>query len=204
MCTYYHVPPLPDELDEPVPIGQVCANAESLVVDETDRPVSRGEVGELLIRGPTLMRGYWERPNLNKQAFVWHPIFDDYEDVFYRTGDLVQLHPDGNYRFLGRKDRQIKTRGYRVELDEIEVAILSHEQVEETAVFTIPDGEGSHKIEAAAIMKQGSAITPADLTRHIAKQLPVYAIPGRVVFVDKFPRTSSGKIDRRKLQIELS
>ncbi|MBC8229640.1 amino acid adenylation domain-containing protein [bacterium] len=202
VCTYYHVPTLTDNSDEPIPIGRVCANVESLVVDNDNQPVAPGEVGELLIRGPLLMRGYWRRPDLNEQVFFRRPVFTDYADVFYRTGDLVQLQPDGNFKFLGRRDRQIKIRGYRVELDDIEVALLSHEQVEEAAVFPIPDGEGSNQIEAAVTVKEGAVITSSDLAKHLTKQLPWYAVPNRIVIVEELPRTSTGKINRRELQAQ--
>jgi len=122
-CTFSHVPPIPEDSDEPIPIGEMCDNAEGLVVDEDDQAVSPGQVGELLVRAPTMMRGYWGRPELNQKVFYRRSIFSDYEVVFLRTGDLVRLRQDGkNYDSLGRKDRQIKTRGYRVELDEIETA----------------------------------------------------------------------------------
>jgi acyl-coenzyme A synthetase/AMP-(fatty) acid ligase len=118
-----------------------------------------------------------------------------------RTGDLVRLREDGkNYDFLGRKDRQIKTRGYRVELDEIEAALLSHEGVEEAAAFAVPDSEGSQQIEAAVILKNDAAHTSIDLTQHISGLLPSYAIPGKINVMGSFPRTAGGKIDRRGLQ----
>ena len=201
VCTYYHVSPLPDNSDEPIPIGKVCADAESLVVNDTDQPVAPGEIGELLIRGSTLMCGYWGRPDLNEQVFFRHPAGAGDEDIFYRTGDLVQRQSDGNYKFLGRKDRQIKTRGYRVELDEIEVALLGHDRVEEAAVFSVPDGEGSNQIEAAVTVTDGSVITSSDLVKHLKGRLPWYAVPSRIVIASAFPRTSTGKIDRRELQV---
>ena len=199
-CTYYNISSLPDKSDAPIPIGKVCPNMEGLVVNEDNQPVAPDGVGELLIRSPTMMQGYWGRPDLNERAFFRRPVFANYEDVFYRTGDLVQLLLDGNLKFVGRKDRQIKTRGYRVELDEIEVALLSHDGVEETAVFPIADGEGSHRIEAAVTLKDRAMATSSDLGEHLKDRLPWYAIPSKIAIVDGFPRTSSGKIDRRELQ----
>ena len=147
-----------------------------------------------------MMRGYWNRPDLNAGAFYRRAVDASYEDVFYRTGDLVQLQDDGNYKFLGRKDRQIKTRGYRVELDEIEAVLLSHAKVEETAVFPVTDGEGSNRIEAAVILKREAVSTAADVECHVRARLPWYAVPGKIAIVDAFPRTSTGKIDRSTLQ----
>jgi acyl-coenzyme A synthetase/AMP-(fatty) acid ligase len=200
-CTFYHVPPIPEDSDEQIPIGEMCDNAEGLVVDANDQAVSPGQVGELLVRAPTMMRGYWARPELNQKVFYRRSVFPDYEEVFLRTGDLVRLREDGkNYDFLGRKDRQIKTRGYRVELDEIEATLLSHEGVEEAAAFTVPDSEGSQQIEAAVILKSEAAHASVDLTKHMSGLLPWYAVPGKINVMGSFPRTTSGKIDRRCLQ----
>ncbi|HSF80395.1 MAG TPA: amino acid adenylation domain-containing protein [Anaerolineales bacterium] len=200
VCTYYHVGQLPEDSDETIPIGKPCANIEDLVVDLDDRPVAAGEVGELLIRGGVVMKGYWGQPEKTRNGFYRRPAFDQFEDIFYRTGDLVQLDAEGNYRYLGRKDRQIKTRGYRVELDEIEVALLSHSSVEEAAAYPIPDGQGSNLIESAIIPKAGTILTEEELVSHISDRLPPYAIPVRIDFLMNFPRTSTGKINRRELQ----
>jgi amino acid adenylation domain-containing protein len=199
-CTFYHVPPMPEGSDEPIPIGQVWPNARGLVVDDADQPVADGEAGELLVQTPTMMRGYWGREDLNARAFYRRSPFAGYEEVFYRTGDLVQRQPDGELRFLGRKDRQIKTRGYRVELDEVEAVLLAHPAVEEAAVFPVPDGEGSQRIEAAVILRNGSVVPAAELIRHGKEHLPWYALPLKIEPVAAFPRTTSGKIDRRALQ----
>lgn len=200
VCTYYHVDQLPDDTDETIPIGKTCSNIEGLVLDPDDRPVLSGDVGELLIRGGVVMKGYWGQTEKTQAGFYRRPVFDQFEDLFYRTGDLVQLDEWGNYRYLGRKDRQIKTRGYRVELDEIEVALLSHEAVHEAAAYPIPDGQGSNLIESAVIVKEGLKLDEATLVEHLGKRLPPYAIPVKIDFLVDFPRTSTGKINRRELQ----
>ena len=201
VCTYYDVPPLPADMEEAIPIGVPCSNVESLIVNPDDEAVEPGEAGELLIRGGVVMRGYWGRPDLNERGFYRRPVFGGhYEDVFYRTGDLVQQQPDGNLRYLGRKDRQIKTRGYRVELDEVEVALLSHLNVEEAAAFPVSDGEGSNLIEAAVTAKNGARLVADDVLNLAAERLPSYALPVKIHVLESFPRTSTGKIDRRQLQ----
>ena len=199
-CTFYNIPSLVDDSDEPIPIGTTCINMEGLVVDEDDMPVAVGESGELLMRGPTLMKGYWNRPELNKKVFYRRTIVEDYEEVFYRTGDMVEILHDGNYKFLGRKDRQIKTRGYRVELDEIETTLLTHDQVEEVAVFTIMNNQSGKQIEAAVKVKHTKSVTSTDLINHLKDKLPWYAVPAKIDIVENFPRTATGKIDRQKLQ----
>jgi amino acid adenylation domain-containing protein len=198
--THYPVPPLPEGSDEPIPIGRPYGNVEMLIVDDENRPVAPGEVGQLLIRSPTMMRGYWGRPDLNERAFFRRTVFGHYEDVFHPTGDLVRERPDGNLDFLGRKDRQIKARGNRVELDEVEAALGSHPAVEAAAVFPVPDPEGGQHIEAAVTLKPGSAPTPAELSLHVASHLPPYAVPEKIVVLSEFPLTSTDKIDRLQLQ----
>jgi amino acid adenylation domain-containing protein len=201
VCTAYDLPAVLADGDEPVSIGRPCRNIEALIVDESDAPVARGDAGELLIRGGVVMRGYWGRPDLNTRAFYRRPVFGGhFEDVFYRTGDLVEDLGDGNLKYLGRKDRQIKTRGYRVELDEVEAAMLAHPSVEEAAAFTVPDGQGSHLIEAAVTAKPGQSVTPEEVINLAAGRLPAYAVPMRVRVLAEFPRTSTGKISRRELE----
>jgi amino acid adenylation domain-containing protein len=199
-CTHYPVPPLDPDCNEPIPIGRPYSNVESLVVDAHDREVNEGETGELLIRSPTMMSGYWGRPDLDELAYYYRPAAGNRRDVFHRTGDLVQTLPDGNFKFLGRMDRQVKMRGHRVELDEVEAVLLTHEQIKEAAVYTVPDGEGSKTIEAAVITASPQSAVQSELMGHATKRLPRYAIPSKLVIVDTLPRTSTGKIDRRQLQ----
>lgn len=200
-CTYYHVPSLApgDAVPESLsPIGQVWENSEGLVVDDSDQPVVPGDVGELLIRSATMMSGYWQRPDLNAKSF-YHTQIANQPAVFYRTGDLVQVR-DGQYHFLGRKDRQIKTRGYRVELDAVEAAMVAHPQVEEAATYAVPYETGSFQIEAAVILKAGVSLSEDELKRYLAERLPTYAIPQQIEQLMRFPRTGTGKIDRLALQ----
>lgn len=202
VCTYYHVPAQLPEADEPIPIGRPCANVEDLVVDADGQPVASGEAGELLIRGGVVMAGYWGQPDKTQRGFFRRAARGYQEDTFYRTGDLVQRLPGGDYKYLGRKDRQIKTRGYRVELDEIEVTLLAHACVEEAAVYPVPDGQGSNLIAAAVVPKAGFDVQPAELVAYLASRLPSYAVPAHLSVTADFPRTSTGKIDRRTLQAQ--
>lgn len=201
VCTFYEVPPVGEKRqgERPLPIGQACGNTELLVVDGEDKPTAPFEIGELLVRSPATMPGYWNRPELTERAFLRRSARPPYEEVFYRTGDLVQREADGNYQFLGRKDRQVKIRGFRVELDEIEVALLSHVEVEEAAVYLRPDDEERVSIETAVVAKPGTALTSLELSRYLSERLPSYAIPKPILILDQLPRTSTGKIDRRTL-----
>jgi amino acid adenylation domain-containing protein len=197
-CTYYHVPPLHTD-EESVPIGKIWENASGLILGENDREALGAEIGELVVRTPTMMRGYWNRPDLNERAFFRRQIFDNYEEIYYRTGDLVQRMSTGDMKFLGRKDRQVKTRGHRVELDEVENIIGGLPQVEEAAVFAVPNAEGSQEIEAAVILKSGVTLLEKDLKKQLSNLLSWYAFPQRIFILEEFPRTGSGKIDRRRL-----
>ena len=199
-CAFYHIPKPPEKGEDSVPIGQIWAIIEGLVIDQHDQPVDPGTTGELMIRSPTMMQGYWNREDLNQRAFYYRTPFPGYQETFYRTGDLVQLTETGNYKYLGRKDRQIKTRGYRVELDEIETALSSHKQIEEAAAFPLPDSEGSTLISAGVTLKDNQKVTESELMKYLKTKLPWYAVPRRIDIVKAFPRTSSGKIDRRALQ----
>ncbi len=200
-CTHHRIDAIPAEDDEPLPIGHPYPNVEALVVDERSEPVPDGEPGELLIRTPTMMRGYWARQDLNEGAFYERTPFGGLPEVFHRTGDLVRTGADGALRFLGRKDRQIKSRGYRVELDEVEAVLLSHPAVHEAAVYAMPDAEGSLEIRAEAIPVSGD-VDSAELVGHLRRSLPSYAVPAAVRLRESFPRTSSGKIDRLAMQAD--
>ncbi|HUQ81186.1 MAG TPA: amino acid adenylation domain-containing protein [Gemmatimonadaceae bacterium] len=196
--TYWIVPPLPDD-DAPIPIGGPYQNVELRIVGEDDEPVAEGEVGELLARTPTMMRGYWGRPDLDARAFWAKPVYGHFEDVYHRTGDLVRRREDGLLEFHGRKDRQVKARGYRIELDEVEVVMGSHDAVESAAAFAVPDADGSVHIEGAVTVREGHAVAVDALRSHLAASLPKYAIPDRLDILDAMPRGSTGKIDRREL-----
>ncbi len=198
----HHTLPGPPPDDQAIPIGPISQISECLIVDADNQPVAQGEIGELLVRSPTMMRGYWNRPDLNAKAFHRVQALPEYELVYYRTGDLVRDTGDGQLMFAGRKDRQIKVRGYRVELDEIETALLSNPQVEEGAVISVPDIEGSQQIRAFAILKGGAEADDRALMSHLKDRLPWYAAPAQVTLTENFPRTTTGKIDRTTLRAQ--
>ncbi len=193
-CTVHNIPPGTVVSDEPIPLGRIWPGSEGLVVNDNGELVEPGEIGELLVRAPTMMQGYWGRPDLSERAMVIRESFR-----YYRTGDLVAFRPDGLLTFHGRKDRQVKVRGYRVELDEIESACEALESVAEAAAVALRDAEGSAEIIAAVLLQEGSDLDPAALRREIAAGLPAYAVPSSVYVRSDFPRTGSGKIDRQAL-----
>jgi amino acid adenylation domain-containing protein len=198
-CTYYHVPPEEKGSLEPIPIGVVWENAEGFIADADGEPVPPGEIGELLVRTPTMMQGYWGRPDLNRSAFFEREHVPGFTKRFYRTGDLLRARADGQLVFIGRKDRQVKVRGYRVELDEVENVLNGLEEIAEAAAVVVRDPSGNPEILAAVLLRSGRALSGDDLRRRASGHLPPYAVPARIHVRDTFPRTTSGKIDRRAL-----
>ena len=200
-CTYYHVSAMPSDPAAPIPIGRIWDAAEGLVLDESDGPVPTGGAGELAIRSATMMRGYWNRPDLNECAFYRPSLADR---PYYRTGDLVRADAEGTLYFLGRKDRLVKLRGYRVELDEVELALVRHGAVEEAAALVSVDELDAPELKAAVILKPDMQVDEAALVAFVADHMPPYGVPRRVHVRNSFPRTASGKIDRPALCAELS
>ncbi|MEM9619620.1 MAG: amino acid adenylation domain-containing protein [Pseudomonadota bacterium] len=203
-CTYHHVTESDLADDRPPPIGRVWDHAEGIVLDENDDSVMAGETGELAIRSSTMMRGYWGRKDLNAGAFYKRSLGGGFPDYFYRTGDLVTDEGGGVLRFIGRKDRQVKVRGFRVELDEVEAALSLQDKVGEAAAILLKDADGAAAIIAAATLKGAySADIETDILTAVARKLPRYAVPQQLVVIDTFPRTTSGKIDKRALARDL-
>ena len=147
-----------------------------------------------------MMKGYWKNPERTEQSLFRRQTASGVEQVFYRTGDLVELDEQGELLFYGRRDRQVKTRGYRVELDEVETALLTHTGVNEAAVFTLTEVDETKSICAVVILNGTEQLTEADLLSHMKGKLPWYAVPQKLSIVDVLPRTATGKIDRNSLQ----
>ena len=199
--TYYIVPEPPDDTHGPIPIGVLYEGMRALVVDEADNEVAAGAAGELLIHSPTHMIGYWRQPELSARSTYHRVDAAGMTERWHRTGDMVELGEDGLFRLRGRKDRMIKTRGHRVELDEIETVLTGHDGVEQAVVYAVPDGEGSQQVEAVVTLRgalDGSteSVEPTDLKRYAALFLPRYAVPELIRIVTSLPRTSTGKADR--------
>ncbi len=204
VCTWWRVPPPGTWTSTSVPIGIDCENCEGVVVDQELKPVPDGETGELLVRGGTLMEGYWGDAEATARSFVADFLHPHLSDRLYRTGDIVRRQPDGTYAFHGRVDHMVKVRGYRVELGEVESALLRAAGVTEAAVVAVErDGSSGRETELVAFVS-GEGPDPGrerDLRRHLASHVLKYMVPAEIRFLGAFPTTSSGKIDRQALKV---
>jgi amino acid adenylation domain-containing protein len=199
VCTYYPVPrPLPEGVAD-LPIGHACANFDAFAMTAEGHRVQVGAEGELVVRGPGVMLGYWGLPERTRESLAQNPLHDDYTDLVYRTGDIVRVEPDGSFAFLGRRDHMVKTRGYRVELGEIEYVLHQHEAVGSAVVVAVPDEEFGARLWAAIVPAADESVTGPQLASHCMERLPRYAVPERFCMVRELPHTSTGKIDRQSL-----
>jgi amino acid adenylation domain-containing protein len=202
VCTAFEVPPGWAEA-EPVPIGKACANTEVFAVtSEGHRVCKPGEVGELYVRGPSLMRGYWGQPAKTREALIASPFRPEYDELVYRTGDLVTLEPTGNYVYVGRRDSMVKIRGYRVELGEVEAALYRHPAIREVAVLPVSDELLGSRLRAVVTADGAGKLVRQSVLDHCRQWLPAYMVPDIVEIRDALPRTSTGKIDRARLARE--
>lgn len=200
VCTFHDLPG-PPATDAALPIGRACPTATLAVLDDLGAPVPPGTAGELWVGGATLMDGYFGRAQQTAAVLASAP-FAAGPARAYRTGDLVRLRDDGELEFLGRRDDQVKTRGHRVELGEIDAALRSHPAVAAAAALVDPGPAG--RIEAVVRLRAPGAAGEVELRRHCAGLLPGYMVPERVVFTaEELPRTSSEKLDRRALAVLL-
>jgi amino acid adenylation domain-containing protein len=197
VCTWYDVPEIPEARVEPIPIGRAIDGVEVFAVTDDGRQAEVGEVGELYARGPTVMQGYWGDLERTSRSLVANPVMEHVRDPAYRTGDLVTLQPDGEYVLLGRRDHQIKTRGYRVELGDIESALYAHPAIEECAVVAVPDELITNRIKAYVVARDD--VDGPALVRYCSERLPKHMIPETFEIRDALPKTSTGKVDRQAL-----
>jgi amino acid adenylation domain-containing protein len=188
---------------QPVPIGKACANTEVFAVTSEGRRASRpGDVGELYVRGPSLMRGYWGQPAKTSEVLIRNPFRAEHDELVYRTGDVVTLEEAGSYAYLGRRDSMVKIRGYRVELGEVEATLYRHPAIREAAAMPVPDALLGSRLRAVVTADGGSKLTRENVLDHCRQWLPSYMVPDIVEFREGLPRTSTGKVDRAGLAQE--
>lgn len=182
-----------------IPIGKPLGNTECFILDHQLQPVPIGVPGELFLGGAGLARGYHGHPEQTAEWFVPCPFHETLGALLYRTGDIVLYDREGSIEFVGRRDNQVKLRGFRIELDEIQVTLLQHEMIMEALVLVREDQPGD-KYLVAYVRPSGTALDlREELLEFLGKRLPDYMIPSDFVFMESFPLTTSGKIDRRAL-----
>jgi len=198
---YYMVEQMPSDDTGSIPIGKALPSFRPFALDENGREICKpGEKGELYGRGASVAQGYLGEVEKTEASFVKNPLAPDTNEKVYRTGDLVTLDSDGNYIFLGRKDHMIKSRGYRIEIGEIETVLLNHPDIKTAVVIPIPDELIGNRISAIVVPLTAGGIKKEEIARYCFKQLPKYMVPEFIELRDALPTTSSGKIDRNKLR----
>jgi L-proline---[L-prolyl-carrier protein] ligase len=193
VCTYHEVTEVPREDDPPVPIGRPCENSRCAVVDEAGEALGDvGSEGELVVTGSIVAQGYWGDEERTAERFR--------EPYTYWTGDIVEIleaSPLPQYRFVGRRDHLIKSRGHRIELGEIEAALHSHPAVSECIAVPVPDEVVGNRIVAFCTVE--AEADESDLERACKDRVPSYMVPERLILLDSLPRTPNDKYDRPKL-----
>ena len=178
-------------------IGIPLPDLQVYVVDQEGRRVPTGETGEMLVGGSGVARGYLNRPDLTQERFITNPFDPKLSPRLYRTGDLARLLENGDLEYLGRIDHQVKIRGFRIELTEIESMLARHPAVKECAVLARTDAGSEPRL--VAYLVTGAPLSVEDLRAHLARKLPEYMVPSAFVFLDAFPLTVNGKLDREAL-----
>jgi D-alanine--poly(phosphoribitol) ligase subunit 1 len=179
------------------PLGRLNPNFSYRVLDEKWRPVADGATGELWLGGPGVGLGYINNPQDTARRFCQDPLIDGHRAILYRSGDLVEVEAGtGILRFRGRADNQVKLRGYRVELEEIDHAIAAYSGVSRTLAVVVQDTNGGSRLLAAYA---GTRADDASLREHCASRLPAYMVPSRFIWLEDIPVNANGKADRRSV-----
>jgi amino acid adenylation domain-containing protein len=180
-----------------VPIGFFAEDIDAYLLNDRNQEAGSGETGEIVYRSKYLSPGYWNLPDKTNEVFVTDPVTG--EGIVFRSGDLARLLPDGSLEYAGRKDFQIKVRGYRIEPAEIEAVLNSLEAVKKSVVTAFQREDGEQYLAAYYEARDGMVADPAELGRGLQAQLPDYMIPSYFVKLVKMPVTPGGKVDRNAL-----
>ncbi|WP_394751328.1 amino acid adenylation domain-containing protein [Spongiimicrobium salis] len=175
-------------------IGKTLPTISGIVLDKNKKLVPNGVIGELYVGGSGIGRGYLGKKELTKERFIEHPY--DSNEILYKTGDLVRVRNSGDMEYKGRIDHQVQLRGFRIELGEIENVLLNYDKVHQAVVFPEKRSSGMYLLCYYTAEK---AIEIEELQAHLAQHLPDYMIPGHFCYLNSFPLTTSGKINKEKL-----
>lgn len=191
-CTYYVVNEEATE-ETVLSIGKPYKHYKVLLLSEDNESVSKGEVGEICVLGPCLALGYYGDAERTSEAFIQNPLNKNYRELIYKTGDLGRIEADGNLTFLGRKDRQIKHMGHRIELAELELTALKLDGVEECCVLYDTDKKQIYMF----VIGDNE---PRDVVLHFRKEMPPFMVPRKVIKLEEMPRLPNSKIDMQELK----
>jgi amino acid adenylation domain-containing protein len=195
--TWFEVQDVPEQATT-IPIGQAIANTQVYLLDVHLNPVPAGVIGEIYLGGDGLAWGYLQRPELTAERFTHFESSILGDSKLYKTGDRALYRSNGNLEFLGRTDDQIKLRGFRVELGEIEVAIAQHPTLQ-TAVVIVHDIDRDRQLIAYVVPKAAAIPTERELRSFLKTKLPAYMLPAAFVMLDALPLTANGKVDQKAL-----
>ncbi len=191
-CTYYKI--TGEVMDDTVlPIGRPYKHYDVLLLNEDLTATPDGEIGEICVKGPCLALGYYGNEEKTQASFIQNPLNRNYREIIYKTGDLGRFAPDGQLEFIGRKDRQIKHMGHRIELDEIEGTARLIEGVDDCCALYLKEKQLLY------LFYTGTA-TARDITIYFRAQLPAFMVPRRIRQLDEFPRLANGKKDMQSLK----
>ncbi|HJR08149.1 MAG TPA: amino acid adenylation domain-containing protein [Pyrinomonadaceae bacterium] len=186
-------------INSSVPIGRPISNTQIYLLDGRLEPVPVGVVGSLYIGGDGLAHGYLNQPALTAERFIPHPFAQEPGARLYQSGDLARYRADGTVEFIGRKDNQLKIRGFRVELGEIEAVLSLHPGVTEAVAVARDEPDGGKRIVAYVVGAQSYGTSAAELRSYLKQKLPAYMLPALFVMLDELPLTPNGKVDRGAL-----
>jgi long-chain acyl-CoA synthetase len=183
----------PDRERKPGSIGTPIEGVEMQVWDDDGNEVAQGEVGEIVIRGHNIMRGYWGRDDATRDAIT--------EEGWFRTGDMAKMDEDGYFFIVDRKKDLIIRGGYNVYPREIEEVLYEHPAIQEAAVIGVPHDELGEEVGAAVVLKQGESLDADELKSYVKDQVAAYKYPRKVWFVDELPKGPTGKILKREIEV---
>ncbi|MBA2630877.1 MAG: long-chain fatty acid--CoA ligase, partial [Thermoleophilaceae bacterium] len=183
----------PDKERKPGSIGTPIEGVEMKLVDDDGKDVARGEIGEIVIRGHNIMKGYWERPEATEESIT--------EDGWFHSGDMGKVDDDGYFFIVDRKKELIIRGGYNVYPREIEEVLYEHPAVQEAAVVGVPDDALGEEVGAAVVLKKGEQLDADEVKAHVKEQVAAYKYPRKVWFVDELPKGPTGKILKREIEV---
>lgn len=199
LSSYYKVKGKIKDDKSSIPIGKPVANYEMYILNNEGMLCPVNEPGELYIAGVGLAAGYLNQPEKTAEAFVPHLFPDDPEKLMYRTGDLVRLLPSGVIEFVGRKDTQVKVRGFRIEIGEIETVLAAHPNIHQAVILAKKMNDGNNSLFAYYTVSSGSQIEQEEIRKYMGQILPEYMVPERFIEMEQMPLSPTGKIDRKQL-----